>query len=302
MSKRKNELLQLVLLIILIVSIPLIFICLETVQKFKAVSAINPEDIVTNSLDELYKTILRSSKNDDSSTIRKCLSEIFDLMNNRQFDELYTLLTDDMKEHYFPTKEAFLEHMESSLGEEKYSPSFSKYEKLTSNEDDIFVITTDYLPYSTSKDDIKINKDPVTSDTFIIFLKSDSSYKFSFLGYIGNAESLGKTITENVSIRVASTHLYTTKTVLDIEIANNSPHTVYLEGNNVINVYTGFMPKFYSQSVFVPANTTTTISFTLYTGFTLKNSLPTKLYFNGVQINEKVYFLTLPINYPIKLY
>lgn len=301
MYKTKDKL-QLVILIILILMIPIIFISFEFINKIRAVSKINSNEIITNTLDDIYNNILATPKNNDSAVIRNTLTEIFNLMNEKDYTSLYALLADDIKTLHFPSEESFRDYMETYLGDELYSPRFSKYERLNKEENTVFILKVDFLPYSTDESTILDAKESIKTDTFTIYLNDDFTYKFSFLKYIGSGKST-KSVLENdvLTCKLVSTQLYTSHTIFNIEFTNKTQNDIFIDDDG-ISVTTGLSQKYYSSSVFIPANDTLTISFTVYTGFNLKECLPSKINFKGIHTNGNVYMFSLPIKYPISLY
>lgn len=298
MYKNDKEKIQTLLLIVLILLIPLIFISFEAIQKIKIVSELNTEDILTGSLDQVYENINSLPKNTAPSTIRKCLTEIFDLMNESKFDELYTLLTDDLKEYMFPTIGDFSNYMTEYLAGNMYSPNFSTYTKLNKEKNDIFIVPVNFLPYNTSKYNIETSTAPSKLDTFTLYLEDDSHYKFSFLSYIGKGEASEYLESDVFSCKIKSTHLFTSQTIYNIEITNHTDHNIFIDKDEIY-VFTGLMPKFYSEYTRIPPKQTTNISYTIYTGSNLRESLPKDIYFRGIHSNGDVYLFSLPINYPV---
>lgn len=303
MKKNDKEMIKLLLLIILVLAIPLFFISLETIQSLKIVSGINPSKIITNTIDDFYENINLLPKNDDASNVRKSLAEIFRLMNKKDFSKLYSLLTDDMKTTFFPTEKDFSDYMATYLGNMNYSPKFSEYEKLNHEEKDVFIVKVDFIPYSVNEYDIKIdnnNNNVEKTDAFCIFLNDDLTYKFSFLKYIGTKKS-NKTFSNDIfSCKILSTELYVTQTAYTIEFTNKSDKEIFINENGIY-VRTGVMPKYYETSTYIPPNSTQTIRFMIYTGLNLKESLPKKIFFKDIHSNGKVYFFSLPIEYPVKI-
>ena len=297
-----KEKVQFVLLIIAILVIPLIFISLEFIDRIRKVSEINTDEMIIDSLDLFYNDITSKPQNSDSANIRTIITEIFNFMNEKDYDNLYALLTDDIKNLMFPSQDIFEDYMETYLGDEIYSPKFSKYERLNREENIIFVLNVDFLPRSTSEINISTNTVPQKSDIFTIYLNDDLTYKFSFLKYIGSGTS-SKSILENdvFSCKLVSTHLYTSNTVFNIEFTNKTESDIFIDKNG-ISAITGLSPKYYSASILIPTNDTSTINFTIYTGFNLRESLPSEIEFTGIRTNGKVYLFTLPIKYPISLY
>lgn len=301
MYNGKKDAIKLLSLILVVLIVPLIFISLETIQRLKIVSSINPNEVVNNTLDELYKNITSVPKNNDASTLRRTLIEIFDLMNDKDYEKLYSLLSSDMKSTFFNTKEDFINYMEASyLSNEKYSPKFSTYQKLNKEDFPVFIVNVNFLPHSTKEIEIKDTPDTLKSDTFTIYMTSDSTYKFSFLSYIGTDSSKHEFENDHFICKIASTNLYMNKTTFNIEITNKTDKDIFINPDEVY-VRTGLMPKYYSSLVLVPANSKINFLFDIYTGLKLKDSLPGEVYFEGVHVDGMVYLFYLPIKYPVKL-
>lgn len=299
-KKNRQDMIKLFLLIIFILILPLFFILLETVHSLRTASNIKPEDILTNSLDEIYENISSIPKNNYASDIRKCLTEIFELMNERDYSKLYSLLTDDIKALMFASEEVFGSYMEAYLADELYTPKFEKFEKINNQENDIFILRVYFMPYSTSKEDISSSLEAYKSDIFTIYFNEDSTYNFSFLKYIGR-ESSNKPVYENDLFACnLTTDLYTSQTTFHINITNKTDIDMFI-GEKEIYVITGLVAKYYSPSTFIWANSTSKIDFTIYTGLNLKESLPYTIHFRGINTDGKSYFFTLPIRYPLKL-
>ena len=137
-------------------------------------------------------------------------------------------------------------------------------------------------------------------DTFVIYLDNDKNYKFSFMSFIGTGDSGKAYSKDDFSCRVLKTHLYNKSTTFVIEIENKTDSTITI-GENEIYCYTGAIPKYYTYPVSIPAHTTREISFTIYTGLSVKNSLPREIYIQGIHSNGTVYLFYIPIKYPINM-
>lgn len=298
MKKQQREFLKLVLIILLIIIIPLIFISLEIMQKLRENNDTEP---VATSLNIMVKEINSTPKNTNASNIRNCLNEIFNLMNKKEYSTLYSLLTDDTKNFIFHDEKTFSNHMEMYLKDGTYSPNFSKYEKLNNTKGtDVFIVDVNFLPYSTSEEDILKDTRILKTDTFTIYLNDDLTYKFSFQEYIGTGK--GNNIFENddLTCKLLTSHLYLSKTVFDIEITNKTNSDIVID-NEGIFATTGFSNKYYPASIRIPANNKTVINFPIYTGLNLRSSLPQKIFFQGVRSGEYVHFFSLPVTYPINI-
>jgi len=300
MNIRNKEIFKLILLILLILALPLIFISTEIMHKIQALSEIDMSNISVSTLDQAYNNILSTPKNTDPSTIRKCLSEIFTTINEKDYYSLYNLLTEEFKEKFFPTFESFNDYMINYLGETKYSPKFSSYKKFIKDDISIFIVPIDFLPYSLDEENITTNVEPLMTSTFTLYIKEDSSYNIALFSYIGTKKN--KSVFENDVLKcsLVNTHLYTSQTTFDIEITNKTNSNLFI-GENEIYVYTGLVKKYYPNSVFIPANSSSVIEFNVYTGLNLKGALPSELYFYAIHIDDTAYLFKLPIEYPINL-
>jgi len=295
MIKLSKEDKLIILTLVLVLGLILIFLSFEIVAKFKIVS--ETEIVETNFLDNLYNTISSLPKNEDPSKIRRILNEIFELINNKDYDKLYNLLADDFKKQVFPTIESFKEHIETNWGNKKYSPSFSSYEKFSN----VYVLRVAFLPENINNSDITSKTVSSTSDTFSIHINEDGSYKFSFLGYIGSISPNTKKENDEISILLNKVHLYNSKTIFNLKISNNT-NTDFIIEKERISCDVGFRSVYYPSTIWVPANSEQTINFTIYTGLSLSPSLPTEIYFSKILVGDTVYIVRIPITYPIKFY
>lgn len=300
MYNKNKDLLKLALLIILVLSIPLVFITLEAIQSMHIVQSQNPVEEINNSLETLYNNVLAKKQNNDSAKIRTAVLEIFKLFNSKDFDKLYSLVTPDMKELFFPTQEEFETYMQTYLKTEKYSPNFSTYEKLNNTENDIFIITIQFFKYTTDEDDILTDKTPLITDTFTLYFEDDTNYKFSFNSFIGTSSPNTTFSNDALEIKLLKTNLYKTQTAFKIEITNKTNTDIVIDENGIY-CYVGLMTNSYPSSVIIPANSSKTVQYTIYTGFNLKTSLPKYLYFKGVRSNGMVYLFSISIDYPISI-
>lgn len=297
-KKTKMDMIQLILLIILIISIPLLFISFESFQKLRAMYKINNTEVTIPSLEEIYEESTPVYKTTSASDLRNILNEIFELINNKDFDKLYSLLTDDLKELMFPNQDSFDTYMKTSFNK-TYSPSLKRYTKLNKEKNEVFIIDVDFLLKSTKEFNIE-NDNVEKTDTFVIYLDDDGNYKFSFMSFIGTGDA-GKTYSkDDFSCKVLQTYLYNKSTTFILEVENKTDSTITI-GENEIYCYTGAIPKYYTYATSIAPHTTRKISFIIYTGLSVKNSLPREINIQGIHSNGMVYLFSVPIKYPINL-
>jgi len=299
MYRNNKEMLKILILIILVIAIPLVFISLEAINTIRMSHLIDSIEITSTPLDDLYQNIVSMQKNSDASDLRNCLIEMFELMNKKDFNTLYGLLTDDIKKNMFPRQEDFSDYMEKYLGDELYSPKFSTYQKLNKENIKVFILNVNFIPHSTKAEDISLETKVSKTETFTIYLNDDLTYKFSFLKYIGCGKDDFVFENDIFSCKLTSTHLYTSQTTFNIEFTNKSDKDIFIDSKGIY-VVTGVTQKPYSPSTFIQAKTTSNIHFTIYTGLKLRETLPTEIRVKGVHANGKVYFFTLPIEYPVE--
>ena len=253
--------------------------------------------MVIPSLEEIHENT-QTYKATSASDLRDILNEIFELMNNKDYSKLYPLLTDDMKELMFPTQTSFEQNMRTYF-DKPYSPSFKKCTKLNKEKNEVFLINVNFLLKST--DEFNIENDNIEkTDTFVIYLDNDKNYKFSFMSFVGIGPTGKAYSKDDFSCRVLKTYLYNKSTTFIIEVENKTDSTITI-GENEIYCYTGAVPKYYTQAVSIPANTTRKISFTIYTGLSVKNSLPREIYIQGIHSNGMVYLFSVPVKYPVNM-
>ena len=205
-KKTKTDMLKLILIIIFVVSIPLLFISFETFQKLRAIYKMNNQEVHIPSLEEIYNENASTYKVTSSSDLKNILNEICDLINDKDFSKLYSMLTDDMKELMFSTQYSFESYMQTSF-DKSYSLELKKYTKLNKEKNEVFLLDVNFLSKSTEEFNIENNNIEKT-DTFVIYFDEDKNYKFSFMSFIGTGEAGKAYSKDDFSCRVLKTYLY----------------------------------------------------------------------------------------------
>ena len=280
--------------LILVLAFVLVFLSVEILDKFQQTSKISDKSIQTNPLDSLYSTLSSLSKNEDSANLRRALNEIFELMNEKEYDKLHELLSDDFKKMYYPNVSDLKKQIDETFNNENFYPSFLNYEKFGNT----YVVKVSYIPKNVTNADIASQEISTISDTFSINIMDDGSYTFSFEGYIGCNSPNTKRGDTKVSIELSKVYLYTSKTIFEVKIHNNTDKNLVI-GNKKISCTVGFKDVYYPSTVSIPKNSSKTINFIIYTGLSLSISLPTHITFEEIITDEKVYMGNLPITYPI---
>lgn len=228
--------------------------------------------------------ILAKPENPRPSMIRKSLNEIFELINNKDYEKLFTLASSDFKKSMFNDDlDTFSEFMNSYITK-KYSPYFTEYERFGNT----YMILVSFVPYSNTDEDIINTKKPENSDTFFLHYLDDDSYTFSFLGYVGEKE-LGKGV-ENSQFRVIlnKTVLYKNKSEFHFTITNNSSSSITIKGDDIY-CYTGIKPRFYSESIYISPNSSTDFTFSVGTGLSIPTAVPNEISFKNIIVSGNKY-------------
>lgn len=238
----------------------------------------------TSDLEQKVQAILEAPKDTKPSMIRKALNNFFDLMNDENYEELYSLLTTDFKKNQFSDNFNDFSEFMKSYGDKKYSPYFEKYTRF----DNSYMVLVSFVPYSNTDEDIIMTKKPEKTDTFILNFADEDNYTVSFLRYVGEKE-LGTGV-ENSMFRVIldKTVLYKTKSEFYFTITNNTDKTITIDPKH-ISCYTGLKPRFYQSTVTVPPHFSTSFCFSVGTGLSIADAIPNQIYFKEINVGGNDY-------------
>ena len=238
----------------------------------------------TSDLEQEVQAIIEAPKDTRPAMIRKALNNFFDLMNDENYEELYSLLTTDFKKNQFSDNFNDFSEFMKSYGDKKYSPYFEKYTRF----DNSYMVLVSFVPYSNTDEDIIMTKKPEKTDTFIINFTDEDTYTFSFLRYVGEKE-LGTGV-ENSMFRVIldKTVLYKTRSDFYFTITNNTDTAINIEPEH-ISCYTGLKPRFYQYTVTVPPHFSTSFCFSVGTGLSIADAVPNQIYFKGINVGGNDY-------------
>lgn len=282
LSPSDKKLLALLLLIFTVIfSVIVIDFVLNFKMIFKSAENVNR---ASSDLEDMVQAINNASKDTRPAMIRKALNSFFGLMNDENYEDLYSLLTSDFKRNQFGDSfDDFCEFMKS-YGNKKYSPYFEKYTRFGNS----YMVLVSFVPYSNTDEDIITTKKPEKSDTFILNFTDEDTYTVSFLRYVGEKE-LGTGV-ENSMFRVIldRTVLYKTKSEFYFTITNNTDKTINIEPKH-ISCYTGFKPRFYQSSVSVPPHFSTSFCFSVGTGLSIAEAVPEQIYFKDINVGGNDY-------------
>ena len=280
LSPSDKKLLALLLLVFaIILSVIVLDFVLNTQVFFKSASNIDMSEWENN-----IQEILEGPKNTQPAMIRKALHNFFDLMNDKNYEELYLLLSKDFKKNKFKDDfELFTKFMES-YGDEAYSPYFNKYYRFGNS----YMVLVNFVPSSNTDEDVIKNKKAKKTDTFIINFTDESTYTFSFLRYVGEKE-LGHGV-ENSMFRVIldKTILYKTSSEFYFTVTNNTDSNIVISPNSIACL-TGLKARYYPYQITIPANSSKDFCFSVGTGLSIADAVPDQIYFKGINVGGNDY-------------
>lgn len=289
--ENKKLLMILIIIFVMIFAVIIIDFYLNAQMAFEAAKNIGAPE-----LDLSFEKLLAEPKNTQPSRIRRSLNEIFDLINNKDYNELFKLVSSDFKKSTFNDDlDTFTEFM-SGYVNKKYSPYFTEYERFGNT----YMVLVSFVPYSNTDEDIINTKKPEISDTFFLHFLDDDSYTFSFLGYVGE-KKMGNGV-ENSQFRVIlnKTVLYKNKSEFHFTITNNSSSAINI-GKESIYCYTGVMPRFYQYPVSVSPNSSTDFTFSIPTGLSIDLALPLEISFKNILVNGNTYSFNIDTDYCVEI-
>lgn len=280
LSPSDKKLLALLLLVFAIIFFVIVLdFALNTKLFFHSISNIDISEW-ENSVQE----ILEGPKNTQPAMIRKALHNFFSLMNDKNYEELYGLLSKDFKKNKFKDDfEVFTKFMES-YGDESYSPYFNKYYRFGNS----YMVLVNFVPSSNTDEDVIKSKKAKKTDTFIINFTDEYTYTFSFLRYVGEKE-LGYGV-ENSMFRVIlnKTVLYKTSSEFYFTITNNTNSDIIIPPNSIACL-TGLKTRFYQYQITVPANSSKDFCFSVGTGLSIADAIPNQIYFKEINVGGNDY-------------
>lgn len=289
--ENKKILIFLIIMFVMIFSAVIIDFYLNAQMAFSSVRDFKPSKLEI-SLEEL----LAKPDNTHPSMIRKSLTEIFELMNNKEYEKLFSLVSSDFKKSMFDDNLNDFSQFMNSYASKQYSPYFTEYERFGNT----YMVLVSFVPYSNTDEDIINTKKPENSDTFFIRYSDDGSYTFSLLGYVGEKE-LGNGV-ENSQFRVIlnKTVLYKNKSEFYFTITNNSSSPISIDGDDIY-CYTGVKSRFHSKPVYVSPSSSTDFTFSVGTGIYIPNAVPNEIYFKNVEVNGNKYSFYIDTDFCVNI-
>lgn len=291
MIKLRDDEKKLILLIILIALVIFTIIFVDLAQTLKNMF-IQKTEPITSSFEQMVMDINLTPKNNDSAFLRESISMIFTLMNEKNYEKLYELLSADFREEIFDSSlDSFSAYM-NTYASLQYTPKYTEYQKYG----DTFVIGISLYRYI--EDTAKVSEKPIKSDIFCVKQIDENNFTFSFNGFIGKNEPNTTVENEALKITLKEVLLNYSSSSFIIEFENLSDKDIVIPSKQIY-VITGVKPKYYKSAALIPANSKTQIQFVVYTGLSISSALPNDIGFLDINIDNKTYSFSLPIEYSI---
>lgn len=190
-------------------------------------------NIITNSLPKEPATEKVDSNKVFTMTkeqrIYKYITEIFNILNDKDYEKAYSLLKDDYKEAEFNEYASFEAYI-SAYMKDQYNPKYKKF----FYSDGLFVVYIELLKSNYTKDDL-LNGVSSAFDTITIEEISENNYKFALGKFIFAKNLVPKSISSGNLIATPQKLIRTTdKSTLYFSITNNYSETVTF---NMLNTY-----------------------------------------------------------------
>lgn len=285
----------LVLLLVLFVIIFSIFI-IDFVLNTKSFFDVSKTIDMSSTLESVVEKIKEKPKNPEPSMIRKSLNDFFELMNNKEYENLFELLSPDFKKEYFNDDLDIFSEFMKSYSDAVYSPYFTEYTRF----DDTYMVLVSFVPYSNLDENIIETQSPKKSDTFFLHFTSDNNCTFSFLGYVGEKEMGNGVQNSKFKVILNKTVLHKTKSEFYFTITNNTDTPISII-KKTIYCYTGMKSRFYNNSVYVPPHSSTDFTFSVGTGASIASAVPSKIYFGYVVVDNEKYEFSIDTDFCVDL-
>lgn len=282
--------------VILFFILSFIFVLLIVINDFflnwQKLQDVSIDVELPNELDALIEKISASPKNSTSFALRENINEIFRLMNNKQYEKLYDLLSDDFKENMFNNDaESFSNFMEG-YADQIYSPNYDTYKKYNN----VYMVSIGFIPYSNSDEDIINTSSLQKTDTFILTDLGNSTYKFSFMGFVGERKINKGKGNSLFNIVLNKTVLARTYSEFHFTVNNTSDKSITISPKQIY-CYTAVMPRFYNHTIIIPAESSKDLCFYIGVGLSSSNALPASIEFYKIAVGEDEYTFSIDTKY-----
>ena len=164
----------------------------------------------------------------DTEEIYIFLNGIVDLMNQKDYKTLYSLLREDYKKLRFSNYDDFTRYMDNYLLEQ-YVPKYGSYTR----NNGIYSIIVEFLKREYTRDDL-LSGVGVKTDTISLVKDDETAFKFALGGFIESKEPNTSVKVNDVEFTLSRVTRYAEESEAKVIITNNSKNTLYVESKNFI--------------------------------------------------------------------
>lgn len=212
----------------------------------------------------------------EEKTVYHELNNIISMMNNKDYDGLYSKLKDDYKEYYFNDLETFKGFMDKYAAK-KYYPKYTSYYR----DGDLYYIMIEFLQEEYTREDL-LSERTVKVDTIVLEEVEKNTFKFAMNGFVENIiHNTSKTV-DGVTFTLQNSvrNIETMKT--NLMIKNNSDRSVSINSSDIYpDIYGSITSKVsVNSSLYLDPGEVGVLSIEYYFQYNSNRE------FKGVVINE----------------
>ncbi len=218
------------------------------------------------------------------------ITNIYSLMNNKNYDELYSLLAEDFKKEKFNSFDTFKSYMDSYIKDKKYEPKFKEFHV----KDDLYVVLVDVLQKEYTQKDL-IEGTAQRIETIAIKEYGENDYKYSFDGFISSKKLKANAKTSGpITMELVRLNTYTDTRELFFKIKNDSDKKLRFSTTKLFVDADFVSPTALYRTYEIPAGQTKELSIKYYMNYdTIKNENTITL--TGVKVGDKNIVIKIPI-------
>lgn len=272
---------------IIILSIALIF---KTVLDSSKVIV---QDVYPFPLDNEVEEIKQKNIIAPRNRFYSYIDTIFELMNSKDYETMYSLLKEDYKAAEFSNLSNFINFMEKYTADAPFQARYTSYFK----EGPEFVAVVEILKDNYTRDDL-ITPPAMLLDIFSV-RESETGFTFSLNGFINSTNKNEEVKNNYIVLKLTKLDTYYDKSVAYVSISNLTSSDIIINRKNIIypsGLGTSSISSTLNEQVYkISANSTSDFKFTYSVGLYEKQFLPDALIFKDIVLNNQKYTFELPL-------
>lgn len=163
----------------------------------------------------------------EQKTVYKELNNVVEMMNNKDYKGLYSMLKDDYKNYCF-SEYADFEAFIQKYARERYYPKYNSYYR----DGNRYYITVDFLKEKYTREDL-LKPMAFKVDTLVLEELDDGSFKFALNGFVENIYHNSSQTINGVTFTLLNSIRNTETTETTVVIENNSSKTLVISTANL---------------------------------------------------------------------